>query len=67
MLGHIILTGFGLYWACGIEGDWNERKQKGRSRQMSGGGTVESYIGFGYEFAFWRKEKAILDLAGRAS
>ena len=56
-----------MYWACGIEGDGNERKQKGRSRQMSGGGPVESYIGFGYEFAFWRKEKAILDLAGRAS
>ena len=30
---------------------------------MSGGGTAESYIGFGYESVFWRKEKAILGLA----
>ena len=30
---------------------------------MSGGGTIESYIGFGCESAFWRKEKAILGLA----
>ena len=44
--------GFGLYWTCGINGDGNERKQKGRSGQMSGGGTTESYIGFGYESAF---------------
>ena len=44
--------GFGLYWACGIKGDGNERKQKSQSGQMSGGGTVESYIGFGYESAF---------------
>ena len=54
--------GFGLYWACGIKGDGNEREQKGRSRQMSGGGTIESYIGFGCESAFYRKEKAILGL-----
>nr|POE54284.1 hypothetical protein CFP56_62675 [Quercus suber] len=55
--------GFGLYWACGIEGDGNEGKQKGRSGQMSGGGMAENYIGFGYESAFWRKEKIILGLA----
>ena len=55
--------GFGLYWACGIKGDGNERKQKSRLRQMSGGGTVESYIGFGCESAFWRKERAIVGLA----
>ena len=55
--------GFGLYWACGIKGDGNERKQKSRSGQMSGGGTIESYIGFGCESAIWRKEKAILGLA----
>ena len=30
---------------------------------MSGGGTIESYIGFSCESAFWRKEKAILGLA----
>jgi len=59
--------GFGLYWACGMKGDGNERKQKVQSGQMSGGGTVESYIGFGYESVFWRKEKAILGLTGRAS
>ena len=46
-----------MYWACGIKGDGNERRQKSRSGQMSGGGTVESYIGFGCESAFWRKEK----------
>ena len=46
------MGGFGLYWACGIKGDGNERKQKGRSRQMSGGGMAESYIGFGCESAF---------------
>ena len=57
------MGGFGLYWACGIEEDGNERKQKGRLGQMSGGGMIESYIGFGYESAFWRKEKAILGLA----
>ena len=55
--------GFGLYWACGIKGDGNERKQKSRLRQMSGGGTVESYIGFGCESAFWRNERAIVGLA----
>ena len=52
ILAKIDVGGFGLYWACGIKGDGNERKQKGRSGQMSGGGTVESYIGFGYESAF---------------
>ena len=52
-----------MYWACGIEGDGDERKQKGRSGQISGGGTIESYIGFGCRSAFWRKEKAILGLA----
>ena len=30
---------------------------------MSGGGTAESYIGFGCESAFWRKDKAIFGLA----
>ena len=25
--------GFDLYWACGTEGDGNERKQKGRSEE----------------------------------
>ena len=44
--------GFGLYWACGIKGDVNERKQKGRSGQISGGGMAESYTGFGCESAF---------------
>ena len=52
-----------MYWACGIEGDGDERKQTGRSGQISGGGTIESYIGFGCRSAFWRKEKAILGLA----
>ena len=60
------MGGFDLYWACGIEGDGNERKQKGHSGQMSGGGTAESYIGFGCESAYWRKEKAKLGLAGKA-
>ena len=46
-----------------VVGDGNERKQKGHSGQMSGGGTVESYIGFGCESAFWRKERAIVGLA----
>ena len=40
-----------------VVGDGNERKQKGHSGQMSGGGTAESYIGFGCGYAFWRKEK----------
>ena len=57
------VSGFGLYWACGIKGDGNERKQKGRSGQMSGGGTTENYIRFGCESTFQRKEKAILGLA----
>ena len=30
----------------------NERKQKGRSGQMSGGGTTKSYTRFGCESAF---------------
>ena len=46
------MSGFGLYWACGIKGDENERKQKGRSGQMSGGGTTKNYIRFGCESAF---------------
>ena len=46
------MGGFGLYWACGIKGDGNERKQKGRSGQMNGGGTAENYIRFGCESAF---------------
>ena len=50
-----------------VVGDGNERKQKGHSGQMSGGGTAESYVGFGCESAFWGKEKAILGLAGKAS
>ena len=54
------MDGYDLYWACGIEGDRNERKQKGRSGQMSGEGTAESYIGFGCESTFWRKEKTTL-------
>ena len=54
------MEGFDLYWACGIEGDGNERKQKGRSGQMSGEGMAESYIGFGCESTFWRKEKTTL-------
>ena len=50
-----------------VVGDGNERKQKGHSGQMSGGGTAGSYVGFGCESAFWGKEKAILGLAGKAS
>ena len=46
-----------------VVGDGNEGKQKGHSGQMSGGGTAESYVGFGCESAFWGKEKAILGLA----
>ena len=61
------VDGFDLYWACGIEGDGNERKQKGRSGQMSREGTAESYIEFGCESAFWRKEKATLGFARKAS
>ena len=38
--------------ACGIKGDVNERKQKGRLGQMSGGGMAESYTRFGCESAF---------------
>src|SRR6266568_9645932 len=60
------VDGFDLYWACGIEGDANERKQKGRSGQMSGEGTTENYIGFGCESALWRKEKATLGLPRKA-
>ena len=60
--------GFGLYWACGIKGDGNERKQKGRSGQMSGGGMAESYIGFGCGSTFWMKRRqSIVKGKGRAS
>ena len=54
------MDGFDLYWSCGIEGDGKERKKKGRSGRMSGEGTAESYIWFGCESTFWRKEKTTL-------